>query len=505
MFGKALVAIACAPLLFAQPQRELLNGKEVGREIHFPAGTESGVKEFFPSFFEYQDLMLFHPRIGYYSAGLVDFQDDFSTYPNTLAPFFGHMIAEQAYRMWAGMRKAGTLSATEQFTIAEFGAGNGALAESILEYINHRPEWQEFARQLIYACYDRSPTMNQAQRNRNWHFGKQFEARQEDATGLNAKSLKGLILSNEMLDNFSVHKVILSPTGSAEVAFVVPVLSAEAKPYLSEGTLALVEKDNRTIKGRLSADDTRIYLSRAALVSVLESLSKSRDYRSRLKAIQFFEIYLPARLVPELAGDLSRNARYYAHELAKVDKGIVAYINLGESKYMHAAGAALAAGYVITIDYGSSWDGLTAFGPYGKLRTYGPGSVKEKPDPYAFPTQNDITTDINFGHMAEEGKPAGLKPVYFGYQRAIETGTQVSLDHLPTDHQLTDRQVTDFKTWSFYFRTVRSFKVLVQQKEGTDPAYSFPDRNPLPLGIDDKELTPAQRKRASGIEAKLTY
>ena len=38
-------------------------------------------------------------------------------------------------------------------------------------------------------------------------------------------SLKGLILSNEMLDNFSVHKVILSSDGSAEVAFVVPSLS----------------------------------------------------------------------------------------------------------------------------------------------------------------------------------------------------------------------------------------------------------------------------------------
>ena len=135
----ALLAIACAPFFILRRDRQLLNAKDVGRELKVPGRNRIRSREFFPSFFEYQDLMLFHPRIGYYSAGLVDFLDDYSTYPNTLAPFFGQMIAEQAFRMWTGMRKAGSLSATERFTIAEFGAGNGALAESILDYINRQP------------------------------------------------------------------------------------------------------------------------------------------------------------------------------------------------------------------------------------------------------------------------------------------------------------------------------------------------------------------------------
>jgi len=36
---------------------------------------------------------------------------------------------------------------------------------------------------------------------------------------------------------------------------------------------------------------------------------------------------------------------------------------------------------------------------------------------------NDITTDVNFGLLSEEGLPAGLRPVYFGAQRALRSGT----------------------------------------------------------------------------------
>ncbi len=78
------------------------------------------------------------------------------------------------------MRKAGTLSATEHFTIAEFGAGDGALAEEILDYIDHRAaepsneRWAEFNRQLVYACYDRSPALSAAQKKRNSRFGARF-------------------------------------------------------------------------------------------------------------------------------------------------------------------------------------------------------------------------------------------------------------------------------------------------------------------------------------------
>jgi SAM-dependent MidA family methyltransferase len=514
VFATLLTALP-APLLSAdlavveRGKRQLLNEREVGNEVAVAAGTETAVKAYFLSFRDYQDLMLFHPKFGYYSSGTVSFVGDWTTYAVVLEPYFGQMITEQIFRMWAGMRHAGTLAADEPFTIAEFGAGDGSLAESILDYIAQRStmardkRWGDFAGQAVYASYDRSPALSATQRQRNARFGKRFEARVGDATDptstITPGSLKGVVLSNEMLDNFSVHKVILSPGGSAEVAFVVPWLAREVWRELGEPLPAnvkeLVARDNQAIQSTFtsSASGPKIYLSRAAFIAVLESLAALPDFASKVRTIRFDEIYIPATAVPELGEHIRRYTRPYTYELAKAGKGFVAYINLGESPFIQGAGRILKAGYVMTIDYGDNWNGITTLGPYGKLRTYGPGSSQEKPDPYQWPTQNDITSDVNFSYLAQEGQLAGLRPVYFGFQRALQSATHVSLDVLPSGRRFTDSQEKLFKRKAVYFRMLHSFKLLVQQKEKTDASYAYPDGHPLPLQVDKQGFAPLQR------------
>src|SRR5580704_5519951 len=117
---------------------ELLNSWEIHHEVHVDPSAAPAVKDYFLSFLEYQDLVLFHPTLGYYSSGRVNFTSDYRTFPDALSPYFGQMIAQHIFDMWAGMRKAGTLAANEVFTIAEFGAGDGELAESILTYADRR-------------------------------------------------------------------------------------------------------------------------------------------------------------------------------------------------------------------------------------------------------------------------------------------------------------------------------------------------------------------------------
>src|SRR5664280_760016 len=129
----ALAALFAIPGPVAHAERHLVNGWELHAEINAAPGKETAVQDSFPSFFEYQDLVMFHPKFGYYSSGRVNFNSDYQTYPIVLAPYFGQMIAEQMFRMWQGMRQAGTLGKTEPFTIAEFGAGDGSMAESILD------------------------------------------------------------------------------------------------------------------------------------------------------------------------------------------------------------------------------------------------------------------------------------------------------------------------------------------------------------------------------------
>jgi SAM-dependent MidA family methyltransferase len=267
----------------------------------------------------------------------------------------------------------------------------------------------------------------------------------------------------------------------------------------------IIEDDDREIRERLfqGREESTVYLSRSSLVVILEGLAAWLDYPSRVGSLQFHEVYVPARVVPALEEHFRQYARSYANVLAKGRTSVVAYINLGEAAFVNGAARALKAGYVITVDYGSDWSGITTAGPYGKLRTYGPGSQQEKPDPYHRPSLNDITTDVNFSYLGAEGQSAGLRTVYFGRVRALQSGTPISLDQVKTERQLTDREKSDFRSWAAWFRNGRSFKVLVQQKNKTDRSYTYPDGDPEPLESSQDDLSPAQRERAAEIERRL--
>ena len=351
------------------------------------------------------------------------------------------------------------------------------------------------------------------QSQRNARFGARFEARHGDATDptatIAAGSLKGIVLSNELPDAFSVHKVVLSPSGSAEVAFVAPALSRTGWNKLEKDLPAPLQErlknEDRTIQTKLFGRkrETTVYLSRTGFVALLEALSSVADYAAKLKAIEFHEVYVPIEAVPELAEHVRQYIPAYAHQLARGDKGFAAYINLGEGRFIQGAGRILKAGYVITIDYGANWDGVSPI-EFDHLRTYGPGTRRERPDPYHLPTLNDITTDVNFSHLVEEGRLAGLRPVFFGAQHTLLTDTPIHLEIPPPERgDLINADLQDYQAWVQSFYTWDVFKVLVQQKENTDPAYVFPDPRAEPLSVKVEDLTPAQQATEQEIERKL--
>jgi len=510
-----LLALLIAAQVLPAQRSDLLNPWAVHNELRVEASAASAVKEFFPSFLEYQDLVMFHPTFGYYSSGRVNFVSDYRTFPDALYPYFGHMIAEHIFTMWEGMRKAGTLQETEKFTIAEFGAGDGALAESILNYIDQRAgstskdaeRWRNFARQVVYACYDRSPALSALQRKRNGRFEGRFESREGDATDPTATiapgSLKGVVLSNELPDAFSVHKVLFSMDGSAEVAYVAPSLTSAGwnslNSLISAEVKASLLKEDLTIQNKLFARkrDNTVFLSRAGLISVLQAISAKANNTPELEAIHFNEIYLPVAAMPELADHVRKYVKEYAYQVARGNKDIVSYINLGEGRFMQSIGRILNAGYVITVDYGANWDAVSPI-EFDHFRSYGPGSRQEHSDPYHWPTLNDMTSDVNFSHMAEEGKASGLQPLFFGPQKALMEGTPVSIDELPAN-----REIGDYEAWVQNFYTWNVYKMLIEQKEKTDPAYAFPGTDSEPLTVDIANLPQDKQKRAKEIEQHL--
>ena len=507
------------------PKRDLRNGWEVHREIVVPPQAHADAPKYFPSFFEYHDLVMFHPTVGYYASGRVDFVDHYRTYPVVLAPLFGHMVAEQIFAMWNGMRKAGTLGERDRFTIAEFGPGDGALAEAILDYLVHKAEgdatWRRFADQVLYVCYDRSPSLNKVQQDRNARFGKRFEARVADATNMTAMiakaSLKGVVLSNELPDAFSVHKTILSADGTAEVAFVVPSVPAETwktvQALLPAAAARAIEADDKAIEDRFLAGqrEEAVYLSKSSFVSLLEHLRSTPGYDATANAMQFRELYVPAATVPIVAEHLGRYAEMYAGVLARDSRGLVTYVNPGAERFIRDAAQVLSAGYMLTIDYGGNFEEMLNQHSYPRFRTYGPASrngANLAPNqidtfaPYVGPTLNDFTTDANFTLLAAEGELVGLKPIYYGAQRALQAGTTVSLDTVPNERE-SEGNAAEFQSWATSFAGPSVYKMLLQQKTGTDAAYRFPGQHPESLGLDAAALDSAQRRRADQIAARL--
>lgn len=522
----ALLQAVTVPLSAEPSQtRDLRNGWEVHRELVVPPQAHAEVPRYFPSFFDYHDMVMFHPTVGYYASGRVDFVDHYRTYPVVLAPVFGHMVAEQIFAMWSGMRRAGTLSEKDRFTIAEFGPGDGGLAEAILEYLVRKGEsdsaWLRFANQVLYVCYDRSPSLSKIQQDRNARFGTRFEARVADATNMTATiakgSLKGVILSNELPDAFSVHKIILSADGTAEVAFVVPAIPEATwrvvQPLLPTAAARVIEGDDKAIKDRFLGGqrETAVYLTRASFVSLLEQLQTTPVYEATANTMLFRELYAPSATVPVVAEHLNRYADVYAGVLARDPRGMVSYVNPGAERFVRDAAAVLSAGYMLTIDYGGNWEEILTQHTYPRFRTYGPAQKEganlspnqiDTSAPYIGPTLNDFTTDANFSLLAAEGELVGLKPIYYGAQRGLQAGTTVSLATVPAERER-EGNAAEFRSWADSFAGPSVYKMLLQQKTCTDPAYRFPGQYPESLDLGTATLTAEQRRRAETIAQRL--
>jgi SAM-dependent MidA family methyltransferase len=522
----ALLQAVTVPLSAEPSQtRDLRNGWEVHRELVVPPQAHAEVPRYFPSFFDYHDMVMFHPTVGYYASGRVDFVDHYRTYPVVLAPVFGHMVAEQIFAMWSGMRRAGTLSEKHRFTIAEFGPGDGGLAEAILEYLVRKgesdPAWLRFANQVLYVCYDRSPSLSKIQQDRNARFGTRFEARVADATNMTATiakgSLKGVILSNELPDAFSVHKIILSADGTAEVAFVVPAIPEATwrvvQPLLPTAAARVIKGDDKAIKDRFLGGqrETAVYLTRASFVSLLEQLQTTPVYKATANAMLFRELYAPSATVPVVAEHLTRYADVYAGVLARDPRGMVSYVNPGAERFVRDSAAVLSAGYMLTIDYGGNWEEILTQHTYPRFRTYGPAQKEgahlspnqiDTSAPYIGPTLNDFTTDANFSLLAAEGELVGLKPIYYGAQRGLQAGTTVSLATVPAERER-EGNAAEFRSWADSFSGPSVYKMLLQQKTGTDPAYRFPGQYPESLDLGTATLTAEQRRRAETIAQRL--
>jgi len=146
------------------------------------------------SFHEFMEWCLYDADLGYYTSKHypIGTQGDFYTSP-VLTPVFGMLLGKQLEEIWEQMGQPG-------FTLVEYGAGTGHLCRDIMGYLESNTKM--FA-QLRYCIIERSPLMREQER-------KQVPGKVEWFNSIaEIGDITGCVLSNELLDNFSVHRVVM--------------------------------------------------------------------------------------------------------------------------------------------------------------------------------------------------------------------------------------------------------------------------------------------------------
>jgi SAM-dependent MidA family methyltransferase len=178
------------------------------------------------SFHDFMEMCLYHPGSGYYTSRKIRIGEkgDYYTSPH-FSVLFGQLIAKQIEEMWKLMDK-------EPFTIVEYGAGPATLCRDILISLKKNDLLYDGLR---YCIIEKSEAMQEEEKKIlpekvSWYH------RIEDIP-----DLTGCVLSNELIDNFAVHQVLMDEQlmevfvdyQNGFIELLRPA-SAELKNYLSQ-------------------------------------------------------------------------------------------------------------------------------------------------------------------------------------------------------------------------------------------------------------------------------
>jgi SAM-dependent MidA family methyltransferase len=142
------------------------------------------------SFCDFMEMALYYPELGYYTSNgnPIGVKGDYYTSPQ-LTPVFGMLIGKQLEAMWEATGKG-------KFTVVEYGAGNGQLCRDIMAYLQNNSEFYD---QLNYCIIEKQAAGDRELPEKvSWHH-----------TLNDIPEITGCILSNELVDNFSVHQVVM--------------------------------------------------------------------------------------------------------------------------------------------------------------------------------------------------------------------------------------------------------------------------------------------------------
>lgn len=308
------------------------------------------------TFAEYMDLVLYHPEQGYYATGAVNIGagGDFFTSPH-LGRDFGELLSEQFAEMWD------ILGRPTPFTLVEMGAGQGLVAADILRYLcRQHPDCFDA---LEYIIVEKAAGLIAQQ--------QQFFQRLRLPTKDNSQplplswcsleeipenSIIGCCFSNELVDAFPVHQVVIEGGQLREI-------------YVT------------------TSDATDDEINFVEVIDIL-STPRIKEY------FDFVGIDLLSGAYPD---------------------GYRTEVNLAALDWIESVAKRLRRGFLLTIDYGYS--ATRYYQPSrdrGTLQCYYRHRFHD--NPYVYIGHQDITAHVDFTALERQGELCGLRKVGFTQQ-----------------------------------------------------------------------------------------
>ncbi|OGP55310.1 MAG: hypothetical protein A2Y65_04380 [Deltaproteobacteria bacterium RBG_13_52_11] len=158
-------------------------------------------------FARFMEICLYHPQYGYYSSGTGcrGREGDYFTAP-TIHPIFGALMGKQMAQMWR-------ISGAGAFEVVEMGGGEGYLCMDILDYLQQQePQFYDL---LLYRMVEISPLLIEKQKRLLALHEAKMAWHQFDEMG--DLKIEGCFLSNELVDSFPVHRVVMEGGALQEV------------------------------------------------------------------------------------------------------------------------------------------------------------------------------------------------------------------------------------------------------------------------------------------------
>jgi SAM-dependent MidA family methyltransferase len=162
-------------------------------------------------FSQFMEWCLYHPRYGYYQTRGVKIGagGDYYSSP-TVHPIFGTLIARQILQM-------SEILEGERFDVIEMGGGRGFLSEDILNWAERNDP--AFYDRLHYHLLEVAPFFLEEEKerlDRHEKRGKVFWIDPE-AFSEGKNTVQGCFLSNELVDAFPVHRVVMDDGNVKEI------------------------------------------------------------------------------------------------------------------------------------------------------------------------------------------------------------------------------------------------------------------------------------------------